>query len=118
MDDFTPNNGATRVIPGSHLVLRPVPKALLQPERRHPDEKLIVAKAGSVLLFNAHLLHSGTRNRSNGSRRALQCQFRARAILSRPTRSSTCLRGCRRPRAIFWVKAAMSLKASTHSRPP
>src|SRR5262249_53692483 len=52
VDDFTPTNGATRVVPGSHLVPRPVPKALLQPERRHPDQKVIVAEAGSVLLFN------------------------------------------------------------------
>jgi ectoine hydroxylase-related dioxygenase (phytanoyl-CoA dioxygenase family) len=55
-----------------------VPKALLQPERRHPDQKIIVAAAGSVLLFNGHLLHGGTRNESDGSRRALQCQYRAR----------------------------------------
>jgi hypothetical protein len=81
VDDFTPANGATRVVPGSHLVPRPVPKALLQPERRHPDQKIIVAEAGSVLVFNAHLLHGGTRNESDGSRRALQCQFRGRELV-------------------------------------
>jgi ectoine hydroxylase-related dioxygenase (phytanoyl-CoA dioxygenase family) len=78
IDDFTPSNGATRVVPGSHKMTRPASKALLQPERRHPEQRVIVAKAGSVLLFNGHLLHGGTRNESKGSRRALQCQFRAR----------------------------------------
>jgi ectoine hydroxylase-related dioxygenase (phytanoyl-CoA dioxygenase family) len=81
VDDFTPTNGATRVVPGTHLVPRPVPKALLNPERRHPDQKIIVAEAGSVLLFNGALLHGGTRNDSAGPRRALQCQFRARDVV-------------------------------------
>jgi ectoine hydroxylase-related dioxygenase (phytanoyl-CoA dioxygenase family) len=81
VDDFTPTNGATRVVPGTHLVPRPVPKALLNPERRHSDQKIIVAEAGSVLLFNGVLLHGGTRNESAGPRRALQCQFWARDVV-------------------------------------
>src|SRR5262245_15193580 len=81
VDDFTPNNGATRVVPGSHLVPCPVPKALLQPERRHPDQKVIVAEAGSVLLFNGCLLHGGTRNDSGAPRRVLQVQYRARDVV-------------------------------------
>src|SRR5262249_55129908 len=62
LDDFTPHNGATRVLPGSHRMPRPLPKAMQQPESRHPEQKLILAKAGSVLVFNGHLWHSGTRN--------------------------------------------------------
>jgi ectoine hydroxylase-related dioxygenase (phytanoyl-CoA dioxygenase family) len=81
IDAFTPANGATRVIPGSHLVPRPVPKALLHPERRHPDQKVVTAEAGSALVFNGHLLHGGTRNESKCSRRVLQCQFRARDVV-------------------------------------
>jgi ectoine hydroxylase-related dioxygenase (phytanoyl-CoA dioxygenase family) len=81
LDDFTPGNGATRLIPGSHRMSRPVPKAVLQPERRHPDQKLVLAEAGSALLFNGHLLHGGTRNESGGRRRVLQCQFRARELV-------------------------------------
>jgi len=78
LDDFTTKNGATRVVPGSHLAARPASKALLQPERRHPDQVIVTAAAGSALLFNGHLLHGGTRNESGGPRRVLQCQFRAR----------------------------------------
>jgi ectoine hydroxylase-related dioxygenase (phytanoyl-CoA dioxygenase family) len=75
LDDFTPDNGATRLVPGSHHVLNPLPKRMLQPESRHPAEQQVIAWAGSVLLFNSHLLHSGTRNRSGARRRVLQGGF-------------------------------------------
>lgn len=81
VDDFTETNGATRLVPGSHQVPRPHPKAMLQPERRHPQQKIIVAEAGAALLFNGALLHGGTRNESARSRRALQCQYRARDVV-------------------------------------
>jgi ectoine hydroxylase-related dioxygenase (phytanoyl-CoA dioxygenase family) len=78
LDDFTQSNGATRLIPESHNLTRPLPKPMQQPEGRHPDQKIIVAGAGSALVFNGHLWHSGTRNESGGPRRVLQCQFVAR----------------------------------------
>jgi ectoine hydroxylase-related dioxygenase (phytanoyl-CoA dioxygenase family) len=79
LDDFTSTNGATRVVAGSHHMPRALPKSMSQPDSRHPQEKLIVASAGSVLLFNGHLLHSGTRNQG-GRRRVLQCAFSARDL--------------------------------------
>jgi ectoine hydroxylase-related dioxygenase (phytanoyl-CoA dioxygenase family) len=81
VDDFTPTNGATRVVPGTHLLACPVPKALLNPGRRHPDQKVVVAPAGSVLVFNGCLLHGGTRNDSGAPRRVLQVQYRARDVV-------------------------------------
>jgi ectoine hydroxylase-related dioxygenase (phytanoyl-CoA dioxygenase family) len=75
LDDFTAENGAPRVIPGSHLVPKPLAKSMQTPTARHPAEQLVLARAGSVLVFNGHLAHSGTRNRSRGSRRALHCQW-------------------------------------------
>lgn len=86
LDDFTENNGATRLISGSHQTLKPLPKAMRQPESKHPDQKIITARAGSALVFNGHLLHSGTRNQSDRSRRVLQCQFVARELV-RPAKS-------------------------------
>jgi len=80
LDDFIENNGATRLIPGSHLWLKPLPKPLQQPEAKHPEERFIIAKAGSALVFNGHLWHSGARNESNRSRRVIQCQFVAREM--------------------------------------
>jgi ectoine hydroxylase-related dioxygenase (phytanoyl-CoA dioxygenase family) len=75
LDDFTKDNGATRVVPGTHCLPGQVPKAMADPSAHHPEEQVITGKAGSVLLFNGYLWHSGTRNDSRGSRRALQSVF-------------------------------------------
>ncbi len=75
LDDFTAENGATRVVPGTHHLLTQPPKSFADPASRHPDQKIIVASAGSVLVFNGHLWHSGTANKSSRPRRVLQCSF-------------------------------------------
>lgn len=78
LDDFTGEpraNGATRVVPGTHLVPASPPRAFAQPQRRHPDEELVLGRAGSLLVFHGHLWHSGTRNRSSAPRRAVQVQM-------------------------------------------
>jgi ectoine hydroxylase-related dioxygenase (phytanoyl-CoA dioxygenase family) len=75
LDDFTAQNGATRVVPGTHLLLGQPPKKFADPASRHPDQKIITARAGSVLIFNGHLWHSGTTNKSSRSRRVVQCVF-------------------------------------------
>ncbi len=75
LDGFTADNGAPRVVPGSHRVPRPIPKDMQAPAARHPREQLVLARAGSVLVFNGHLAHSGTLNRSRGLRRSLHSQW-------------------------------------------
>jgi ectoine hydroxylase-related dioxygenase (phytanoyl-CoA dioxygenase family) len=75
LDDFTESNGATRLVPGTHRLLSPPSKSFADPASRHSEQKIIVGAAGSVLVFNGHLWHSGTRNESNYSRRALQLAF-------------------------------------------
>lgn len=72
LDEFTAENGATRVVPGSHKLTRAPPKSLTQPLARHRDEVIITGPAGSVLLLNGHLWHSGRRNETAGARRAVQ----------------------------------------------
>lgn len=72
LDDFRADNGATRVVPGTHLLTRPIPKALAQPLAHHPDEVVITGRAGSVLIFNGHLWHSARRNDSRDPRRSVQ----------------------------------------------
>ena len=71
-DDFRGDNGATRLVPGSHLQPGGLDKALCQPLSHHPGEIVIIGQAGSVLLFNGHLLHSGRKNGSGAPRRAAQ----------------------------------------------
>ncbi len=78
LDDFDAANGATRLVPGSHLDPRPVPPALRAHDARHPDEVHAAGAAGSVLVFNGHLWHAGSSNTSERPRRALQCVFHAR----------------------------------------
>ncbi len=70
LDDFTPDNGSTRVIPRSHLQPQhAVPTD--GPAAFHPGEVTLCAPAGSLLLYEGHLLHSGTLNRSGAPRRTL-----------------------------------------------
>jgi ectoine hydroxylase-related dioxygenase (phytanoyl-CoA dioxygenase family) len=78
LDDFTPENGATRVVPGSHLLEGSPKDYLADPLATHPEEVLLVAPAGSVGIFNAHLWHGGTTNRSTATRRAVHCFYTAR----------------------------------------
>ena len=72
LDDFIPENGATRVVPRTHLSPHPPAKSLAQPLAHHPDERIIVGRAGGVLMMNGHLWHSGRRNDSSGPRRCVQ----------------------------------------------
>ena len=75
MDDFTAENGATRVVPGSHRK-GTVPQAeMTDPMATHPDERLLVAPAGTVVIFNSHTWHGGTLNRTNKPRRAIHSYF-------------------------------------------
>ncbi len=72
IDDFAADNGATRVVPRTHLFPHAVPKEWAQPAARHTEERVVTGKAGSVLLFNGHTWHSGRKNESQGTRRAAQ----------------------------------------------
>jgi ectoine hydroxylase-related dioxygenase (phytanoyl-CoA dioxygenase family) len=71
LDDFTPENGATRVVPGTHL-LKMLPQQVL-PDifAPHPNQELVLGKAGTVVVMNAHAWHGGTANRTDAPRRAL-----------------------------------------------
>ncbi len=75
VDDFTEENGATRLIPRSHLYSKIPDQELEDPWAKHPHEVMVTGEAGSVFLFNAHLWHGGTRNRSARQRRAIHSYF-------------------------------------------
>ncbi len=97
LDDFTIENGATRIVPGTHKLGKLPQEVLPDPSATHPEELLVTGPAGSVAIINAHTWHGGTANRSAGPRRCLhafytrwdkpQQQFQ-RAMLSEATKSS------------------------------
>jgi ectoine hydroxylase-related dioxygenase (phytanoyl-CoA dioxygenase family) len=98
-DDMTKDNGPTRVIPGSHLwapINVPyvnigdwepepfsaedearVPKDLGAP---YPGEVLVEAPAGSAIICNSSMWHSGTRKNSNTYRRMLHLTYTRRDL--------------------------------------
>jgi ectoine hydroxylase-related dioxygenase (phytanoyl-CoA dioxygenase family) len=71
LDDFTEENGATRVIPGSQTWNQLPQEALADPAAKHPQEILMIAPAGSVVVMNTHAWHGGTANQTAAPRRAL-----------------------------------------------
>lgn len=75
LDDFTPDNGATRMIPGSHTWGTRPQDVLADPMAPHPQEVLLTGKAGSVAVMNAHLWHGGTANRSSAPRLAMHAFY-------------------------------------------
>lgn len=71
LDDFTAENGATRMIPGSHKWGRRPQEVLEDPMAPHPAEVLLTGNAGSVAVMNAHMWHGGTANRTSAPRLAM-----------------------------------------------
>jgi ectoine hydroxylase-related dioxygenase (phytanoyl-CoA dioxygenase family) len=78
LDDFTPANGALRVVPGSHRWGRLPQEALADPAAPHPDEVRVLARAGAVVVMNAHLWHGGTANATAAPRTALHAFYARR----------------------------------------
>lgn len=98
-DDMTAENGPTRVVPGSHYwpsinishvnqgdwvptPLSPEEQALVPNDfaARHEKEVLVEAPAGSVVIINSALWHSGTLNKSGARRRVLHLTYTRRDL--------------------------------------
>ena len=75
LDDFTPENGPTRYVPGSHTSGKLPQEVLSDAKAPHPGERLVLGAAGDVILMNAHLWHGGTANRTDATRRSLHAFF-------------------------------------------
>lgn len=78
LDDFTEFNGATRVVPGSQRSGQIPQAAMPDPTQPHPNEVLLTAPAGTVVIFNSHTWHGGTLNRTDRPRRGLHSYFTRR----------------------------------------
>jgi ectoine hydroxylase-related dioxygenase (phytanoyl-CoA dioxygenase family) len=75
LDDFTPENGATRVVPGSHRRGTMPGDEIADPSAPHPDEILLTGRAGGVVVMNAHLWHGGTANQTDRPRLAMHAFY-------------------------------------------
>jgi hypothetical protein len=77
LDDFSPENGATRVVPGSH---RPVPG---KPPLDFLDESRslqLSGQAGDILVFDVDLVHAGSLNINGARRRTILISYRAELL--------------------------------------
>jgi hypothetical protein len=75
LDDFTPENGATRFVAGSHRWGKVPPPGMYDP---YPGQQLVLGKAGDVVVMNAHMWHGGTANRTAAPRRAMHVYYTRR----------------------------------------
>jgi hypothetical protein len=75
LDDFRPDNGALRVVPGSHRWGRRPQEVLADARALHPDEVLVTGRAGDLVVMNSHLWHGGTANRTAQARLALHAFY-------------------------------------------
>jgi ectoine hydroxylase-related dioxygenase (phytanoyl-CoA dioxygenase family) len=75
VDDFTPENGALRLVPGSHRWGRLPQAVLAEPTAPHPEEMLVTGTSGTVVVMNSHLWHGGTANRTAVPRTALHAFY-------------------------------------------
>ena len=66
---FTADNGATRIVPGSHLSGLQAEDVMGNTLEPHPDEIHLTVTVGSVVILNAHTWHGGTLNVSGERRR-------------------------------------------------
>ncbi|MGH9721807.1 MAG: phytanoyl-CoA dioxygenase family protein [Bryobacteraceae bacterium] len=75
LDDFTPVNGAIRMVPGSHRWRKLPQQELADPAAPHPQEVLLTGRAGTVVVMNAHMWHGGLANRTDVERRAMHVYY-------------------------------------------
>jgi hypothetical protein len=92
VDEFRPDNGATRFVPGSHAWPRTPEDAMPDRTADHDGQVLACGAAGSLLVFNGSAWHSHTANPSNAPRRSLQGAF-----IPRDGRAATDFGGRMRP---------------------
>ena len=66
LDNFTEKNGATRIVPKSHLN-----KKYASNKTKYKNETIIKSPKGSVLIFNTSLWHGGSKKSDDSSRWAV-----------------------------------------------
>ncbi|HEX6745775.1 MAG TPA: phytanoyl-CoA dioxygenase family protein [Longimicrobium sp.] len=75
LDPFRPDNGATRVVPGSHRWPQVPEDVLSDLSAAYDGEVLACGPAGAMLVFDASLWHGHAANTSGAPRRSIQGYF-------------------------------------------
>lgn len=71
LDPYGPENGATRILAGSHAGAG----LAIAAGQEHPDVEVLAGEAGDILVFDANLLHGATRNAGGARRRSLLVSY-------------------------------------------
>jgi hypothetical protein len=75
VDEFRPENGATRFVPGSHRWLHSPDAQFSEARGDHPEQIQACGPAGSLLIFHGSTWHDHAANTSDEPRRSLQGAF-------------------------------------------
>ena len=103
LDDFNSVRGTTRLIPGSHRFPSRPEEVMDDPEAPHPDQVLVAAPRGSLMVFNGYLWHGGTENTTDELRRGVFSfyvrrdqprKYDQRTLLGEATRSRLSAEAC------------------------
>lgn len=89
VDEFDAENGATRFVPGSHLLFREPGEMMKDAAEACEGQVLACGPAGSMILFHGSVWHGHTANRSARRRRSIQGAFiprEARAAIDQAAR--------------------------------
>jgi ectoine hydroxylase-related dioxygenase (phytanoyl-CoA dioxygenase family) len=97
VDEFRPDNGATRFVPGSHR-WPDAPEDVIDPRADYEGQVLACGPPRSLLIFHGSAWHGHTANTSARPRRSLQGAF-----IPRDGRAGT--------------DFAMRMRPETHARP-
>ena len=74
VDDFTLENGATEIIPGSHLWNEEQAQSVIRGQVLVQPQPMTL-RAGSAIIFQGNIIHQGGANRSAAPRLALTNQY-------------------------------------------
>jgi ectoine hydroxylase-related dioxygenase (phytanoyl-CoA dioxygenase family) len=84
LDSFTLENGATRIVPGTHRSQQLPKEGMADPYADHPNEVVMTGNPGDVGIFNGHCWHAGGVNVTANPRLGILAHY-LRADIPRPS---------------------------------